>query len=63
MRDLNTNSKSCHKQFNERTTTPLNFIEYRTEVVMLALHYYFRFKVSIDDVVELMAMRGFSLSH
>ena len=55
--------KSCHVQFNERTNTPLNFIEYRTEVVMLALHYYFRCKVSLDDVVELMAMRGFSLSH
>lgn len=30
---------------------------------MLALHYYFRFKVSLDDVVQLMAMRGFPLSH
>lgn len=30
---------------------------------MLALHYYFRFKVSLDDVVELMTMRGFYLSH
>ena len=30
---------------------------------MMALHYYFRLKVSLDDVVELMAMRGFHLSH
>ena len=30
---------------------------------MIVLHYYFRFKVSLDDVVELMAMRGFHLSH
>jgi transposase-like protein len=30
---------------------------------MLAVHYYYRFKVSLDDVVELMAMRGFHLSH
>ena len=30
---------------------------------MLAVHYYYRFKVSFDDVVELMLMRGFHLSH
>ena len=30
---------------------------------MLAVHYYYRFKVSLDDVVELMAMRGFYMSH
>ena len=53
----------CGKQFNERTGTKLNFIEYSTEVVMIAVHYYYRFKVSLDDVVELMAMRNIHLSH
>jgi transposase-like protein len=53
----------CGKQYNERTGTKLNFIEYPTEVVMMAVHYYYRFKVSYDDVVELMAMRGFHLCH
>lgn len=55
--------RSCCSQFNERTGTAFNFIEYRTEVVMLAVYYYFRFKVSLDDVVELMSLRGFHLSH
>jgi transposase-like protein len=55
--------RSCGKQYNERTGSKLNFIEYRTEVVMIAIHYYYRFKVSLDDVVELMAMRGFHLCH
>lgn len=54
--------RHCRKQFNERTGTPLNFVEYPTEVVMLAVYYY-RFKVSLDDVVELMATRGIHLSH
>ena len=54
---------TCHRQYNERTGTKLNFIEYPTEVVMIVVHYYFRFKVSLDNVVELMAMRGFHLSH
>jgi len=30
---------------------------------MIAVHYYYRFKVSLDDVVELMTMRGFHLCH
>jgi transposase-like protein len=30
---------------------------------MLALHYYYRFRNSLDDVVELMIMRGFHLCH
>ncbi len=52
-----------HRQYNERTVTKLNFIEYPTEVVMIAVHNYFRFKVSLDDVVELILMQGFHLSH
>ena len=53
---------SCGKQYNERSGTKLNFVEYPTEVVMIAVNYYYRFKVSSDDVVELMAMRGLVLS-
>ena len=30
---------------------------------MLALHYYYRFRNRLDDVVELMNMRGFHLCH
>ena len=52
--------RDCGGQFNERTGTSLNFIQYPTEVVMLALHYYYRFRNSLDDVVELMAIRGVS---
>ena len=55
--------RHCGKQYNERTGTDFNFIEYPTEVVMMALYYYFRLKVSLDDVVELMALKGFHLSH
>lgn len=55
--------RTCHRQFNERSGTPFNFLEYPTEVVMMAVHYYFKFKTSLDDVVLLMAMRGFHLSH
>ena len=33
---------SCGRQYNERTGTKLNFIEYPTEVVMMAINYYYR---------------------
>ena len=55
--------RSCGSQYNERTGTLFNFIEFPNEVVMLTVHYYYRFKVSLDDVVELMSMRGIYLSH
>ncbi len=55
--------QSCTKQYNERPGTKLNNIEYPTDVMMMAVHYYYRFKVSLDDVVVLMAMRNILLSH
>jgi len=55
--------RCCGKQYNERTGTPFNFIEYPNEVVMMALTYYYRYKLSYDDVVEIMMMRGLYLSH
>lgn len=53
----------CKRQYNERTGTLLNRIQYPTEVVMLVVFYYYRFKVSLDDVVELMELRGFNICH
>lgn len=55
--------RACGAQYNERTGTKLNFIEYPTEIVMLAVHHYYRYKLSLDNVAELLALRGFSLSH
>ena len=55
--------QSCGKQYNERTGTKLNFITHPTEIVMLVVQYYYLFKVSLEDVVKLMLMRGFALSH
>jgi putative transposase len=53
----------CSCQFNERTGTVFNYLEYPTDVVILAVRYYYEFKTSFDDVVKLMAMRGFELCH
>ena len=53
----------CRRQFNERTGTIYNFLEFPTDVVMLTVFYYYHFKNSLVDVTEHMALRGFSLSH
>ena len=53
----------CCKQYNERTGTKFNYIEYPTEIIMLVVYYYYRFKLSLDDVAEIMAIRGIKLSH
>ena len=55
--------RKCSRQFNERTGTVFNFIEYPTEIVIMAVIYYYQFKTSLDDVVKLMLMRGVELSH
>ena len=54
--------RDCYIQFNKHSHTAFNFIQYRTEVVMLTVHYYYRFRNSLD-VVELMVMRDFHLCH
>lgn len=53
----------CNKQFNERTGTVYNFLEFPTDVVMLTVFYYYHFKSSLVDVTKHMALRGIFLSH
>ncbi len=55
--------KKCGKYYNERTGTPFNHLHYPTDVVLLAIFYYCRFKNSFVDVTEHMALRGFNISH
>jgi len=53
----------CAKQFNERSGTAYNFLEFPTDIVLLTVFYYFRFKSSLVDVTEHMTLRGIKLSH
>ena len=55
--------RQCDRQFNERTGTIFNYFKYPTEVVILAVCYYYQLKTSLDDVVNLMMKRGFNLRH
>lgn len=53
--------RDCSQRYNERTGTPFNFLEYPTDVVLLILFHYVRYKLSYEDVAEIFWLRGFKL--
>jgi transposase-like protein len=53
----------CRRNFNERTATPFNYLEYPTDIVLLAVVYRLRYKLSLRDVAEMFLERGFEFSH
>ena len=55
--------RACGSVFNERTGTPFNDLQYPTDVVMLAVLWRLRYKLSFRDVAELLLQRGFRVPH
>ena len=55
--------RACQSLFNERTGTPFNDLQYPTDVVLLAVLWRLRYKLSFRDVAELLAERGFQVTH
>src|SRR5439155_8630797 len=55
--------KECRQTLNERTSTPFNFLEYPTDIVLLVVFYRIRYKLSLRDLAEMFLMRGFHFSH
>ncbi len=53
----------CRCTFNERTSTPFNFLEFPTDVVLLAVLWRLRYKLSLRDVAEMFLARGFTFTH
>src|SRR5437879_13429746 len=53
----------CHCTFNERTGTPFNYLEFPTDIVLLAVLWRLRYKLSLRDVAEMFLARGFSFTH
>ena len=54
---------SCHRRFNERTGTSFNELQYPTDVVLLAVLWRLRYKLSFRDVAELLQQRGDIVTH
>ena len=53
----------CKHTFNERTGTPFNYLEFPTDIVLLAVLWRLRYKLSLRDVAEMFLERGFAFTH
>jgi putative transposase len=54
---------ACRHRFNERTGTPFNYLALPTDIVLLAVVWRLRYKLSLRDVAELLLDRGFTATH
>ncbi len=53
---------ACKRSFTERTGTPFKNHRWPREVIVMALRWYFRYKLSAANVRELLAERGMDVS-
>src|ERR687886_2040223 len=54
---------ACRRQFNERTGTPYNYLEFPTDIVLLVVLWRLRSKLSLRDLAEMFLERGFVFTH
>ncbi len=54
---------ACHRHFNERTGTPFNDLQFPTDIVLMAVLWRLRYKLSFRDVAEFLLQRGFEVSY
>jgi transposase-like protein len=50
--------KLCDGKFNERTGTPFNRLQCRTEIVLLAIHSYIQLGLSLRDISAQLLILG-----
>ena len=48
----------CGRRFNERTGSPSSDLQFPTDIVLLAVLWRLRYKLSFRDVAELPLQRG-----
>src|SRR4028118_206775 len=53
----------CARQFNERTGTPYNYLEFPTDIVLLVVLWRLRYKLRLRDLAEMFLERGFEFTH
>lgn len=54
---------SCGRNFNERTGSPYNNLQFPTEIVFLVILWRLRYKLSLRDLAEMFLERGFEFTH
>jgi transposase-like protein len=55
--------RACRSLFNERTPTPFNDLQHPTDVVLLAVLWRLRYKLSFRDAAEMLLQRAFEVTH
>jgi hypothetical protein len=55
--------RACGKQFNERSGTLLNRVQYPSDVIALVVLWRLRYKLSLRDLPEMFALRGIVFSY
>lgn len=53
----------CRRQSNERTGTPFNRLQVPTDVALLAVRWYLRYKLSLRNLAEMLIDRGFTVCY
>ena len=53
---------ACLRQFNERTGAAYNYLEFRTDIVLLVVPWRVRYKLSLRDLAEMFLERGFEFT-
>src|SRR6187200_732040 len=55
--------QGCQREFNERTGTRFNHLQYPTDVVCLVVLWRVRYKLSLRDLAEMFLERGVVFTH
>jgi transposase-like protein len=55
--------RTCKREFNERTGTRFNHLQYPTDVVCLVVLWRVRYKLSLRDLPEMFLERGLVFTH
>jgi len=53
----------CQRNFNERTGTPFNYLDYPTDIVLLVVVWRLRYRLTLRDLAEMFLERGFQFTH
>src|SRR3954453_23159723 len=53
----------CRRKSNERSGTPLNRLEFPTDIVFQVVVFRLLFKLSLRDLVRMFLMRGYDFSY
>ena len=55
--------RTCKREFNERTGTRFNHLQYPTDIVCLVVLWRVRYKLSLRDLAEMCLERGMVFTH